>query len=97
MTLEHIPDKDSKHIGKFAGSFNGYEYHGSVLKCGELSNEVMKKMDNNEVENLTLTELRTDLFFHFRACRFNGASPDWKRINFSLELIRDRVKKGKFD
>jgi hypothetical protein len=57
------PDADWEEICQFAHTFDGYEYWGSFKRCVEIANQ---RLDS------TLAELRTSLFFAFRAQRHGG-------------------------
>src|SRR4029453_18512930 len=54
-----IPGEDARWqeepgIGRFAATFNGYQYWGSLEKCAEVAHHRGK-----DITTLTLTELRT--------------------------------------
>jgi hypothetical protein len=80
-------------IGRFAATFNGNQYWGSFEKCADVADH-----DGKDLSTLTLTELRTALFFHFRALNhagFDDATPgDDKGAHEVLAQIRDRVRRG---
>lgn len=94
---EYIPEFDGKHIWRFACSLDFYKYHGSFKKCAEISEMVVEKVYRNQKDELTLTELRTELFFHFRASRFTDSHPDQEKVKILLELIKTRVEAGKLE
>jgi len=81
---EYIPEFDGKHIWKFACSLDFYKYHDSFIKCAEVSEKVVEKISKNQTDELTLTELRTELFFHFRASRHTGS-----RAHLKLSHMRN--------
>lgn len=61
VTLELLPAVgDSSAIGKYARTFNGYKYHGSIEACGQAARNSRRE---------TLTELRNELFISWRASR----------------------------
>lgn len=61
ITLKSLPAVgDSSAISKFASSFNGYKYYGSLKATADAS-------INSKRESLT--ELRNELFFTWRASR----------------------------
>ena len=101
LILEYIPqtlsDKAFWDAGSFAHSFNGYEYAGSFDGCFEISQKVVSAIEENKTEDLTLSELRTCLFFHYRAVHHAGGPPNELRVNSLLELIRDRVSKNEME
>lgn len=94
---EYIPEFDGKHFWKFACSLDFYKYHGSFKKCAEISEMVVNKISENKKDELTLTELRTELFFHVRASRFTDSHPDQEKVKILLELIKNRVEAGKLE
>ena len=97
LTEEAIPDPDARwdgdqEIGRFAATFNGYQHWGSFKKCAEVANHRGK-----DLSTLTLTELRTSLFFHFRALHHDDwdvLPSDNKDAQEILAKIRDRVRRG---
>ena len=101
LILEYIPqtlsDKAFWSAGSFAHSFNGYEYAGSFEGCCEIADKVLLAIEEHKTQDLTLSELRTYLFFHYRAIRHAGGSPNEFRVNTLLKLIRDKVSKGEFE
>lgn len=101
LILEYIPqtlsDKEFWDAGSFAHSFNGYEYGGSFEGCSEIANKVDLAIEENNTQDLALSELRTCLFFHYRASHHTGSSPNELRVNTLLELIRDRVSKNEME
>ncbi len=66
--MRHIPlpDADWKDISDFAHTFDGYEFWGSFERCAEIA---------HQPRLTTLAELRTFLFFSFRAIRHGGYEP----------------------
>lgn len=101
LILELIPqtitEKNRMSVGGFALSFNGYEYGGSFERCAEIANKARLAIEENKTEDLTLSELRTCLFFHYRAVHHAGGPPNELRVNTLLELIRDRVSKNEIE
>lgn len=97
LTLELIPQTIKDRPGSFAHSFNGYEYGGSFEACVDISTKVRLAIEANKTEGLTLSELRTCLFFHYRAIRHNGDRPNEAKVNTLLELIRDRISKNNIE
>jgi hypothetical protein len=88
-------DKDADlALVRFAATFNAYRYWDSVEQ-GSLLRAI--RQGDKRLEALTLTELRTWLFFRYRAiCHDDGyVTPDdnaWARA--VLEQIHDRVTRG---
>lgn len=101
LILELIPqtitEKNRMSVGGFALSFNGYEYGGSFERCAEIANKARLAIEENKTEELTLSELRNCLFFHYRASYHTGSSPIELRVNTLLKLIRDRVSKNEME
>ena len=101
--MEHIPNKDLElsHVpktlrnwGRFALTFDGYEYHGSVRACAKIANRRAPR---------TLTEYRTCLFFEQRRWRHFGIEPSEKTRIYIRSLItgirnqlkaRDQKRRG---
>ncbi len=84
-------------IGKFALSFNGYEYWGSFEKCAEIANRWRDAYHSESSLPDSLAELRTCLFFEQRRWRHFGLDPDEEGTNYIhaiVERIRERVRSG---
>jgi hypothetical protein len=61
ITLESLPVVgDMPAISKFASTFNGYNYYGSFAATAEAARNSKRE---------SLTELRNELFFSWRASR----------------------------
>jgi len=99
LTEAAIPDEDARWdndsgLGRFAASFNGYRYWGSFEKCAEVAHHRDK-----DLSTLTLTELRTSLFFHFRALKHDDWDVHPRDNQLAQEIlvhIRDRVRRRAF-
>jgi hypothetical protein len=82
------PDADWSTISEFALTFNAYEALGSLEACAEIANARTA---------ITLTDLRTCLFFEQRRWRHFGEKPDassMEYIHAILEKIRARISAG---
>ena len=100
LTEADIPGQDAdwnswSGIPSFAASFNGYRYWGSFEACfdmGELAR-------TRGLPDLSLTELRTDLFCLYRTVCHEGkaTAEDVERGQAILAAIRDRVRRRSFD
>jgi hypothetical protein len=80
------PDAGWDVVGRFALTFDGYKYWGSLERCQEVA--LARPTE-------TLTELRTCLFFEQRSWRWQGEHPDeqgMRYIRWLLEQIRARVR-----
>lgn len=97
LKLDKIPKSLEEGAVHFAHTFNGYEFHGSFQKCGDVAKKVNKAIEQNETTELTLSELRTAIFFYFRAMRHGGTEPDKSIVDKFLNLIRDRVEQERLD
>ena len=89
------PDAAWRSIGRFALSFNGYEYWGSVKKCGDVANPAAEVYYSDKVLPNSLTELRTCLFFEQRRWRHFGYDPDEETMDYIhalVEGIREKVR-----
>lgn len=82
MHLDQIPQPDETWdaISRFALSFDGYEYWGSLEACGAIANA--RRHDS-------LVDLRTCLFFEQRRYHHFGSAPGASE----MEYIRTIVKK----
>jgi hypothetical protein len=92
-----IPKSFEEGSSYFSHTFNGYEYGGSFQGCADISKKVQEAIKENKIEGLSLSELRTNLFFYFRAVRHGGGEADKSRVDKLLNLIRDRMNQGKFE
>jgi hypothetical protein len=91
-----VPQADAgwHEIGRFALSFNGYEWWGSLQKCAEVANLAAETFRKSGALPESLTDLRTCLFFEQRRWHHFGFDPDaeaMKYIGALLEEIRRRV------
>lgn len=96
LRLDEIPKTLEEGGSYFSHSFNGYEFGNSVQGAAEISRKVREAIKENKTEELTLSEIRTCLFFYFRALR-HGGEPDKSRIDKLLDLIQERVQNGKLE
>lgn len=97
LKLEEIPKVIEEGGLQFAHSFNGYEFSGSFQGCADISKKVRDAIKENSTEELTLSEIRTSLFFYFRAVRHGGGESNKPWANELLNLIRLRVKNNKLE
>jgi hypothetical protein len=91
------PDADWHAIGRFALSFNGYEWWGSFAKCAEVGNRGADVFRESGTLPHSLTELRTCLFFEQRRWRHFGLDPDEpasRYIGALVGAIREKVRAG---
>ena len=93
LKLKDIPKTIEEDIPSFSHTFNGYEFAGSFEGCSDISMKVKAAINNNTTKHLTLSELRTSLFFYYRALR-HGGEPEEARVDQLLALIRERVEDG---
>lgn len=96
LTLEDIPSSLEEGGSYFSHTFNGYEFGGSFKGCADVSNKVEDAISKDNIEELTLSELRTSLFFYFRALR-HGGEPEKSKVDKLLGLIRKRVSNNKLE
>ncbi len=91
------PDAGWHEIGRFALSFNGYEWCGSFGKCAEVGDRGLEGFRETGAVPESLTELRTCLFFEQRRWRHFGLDPDYRAmcyISALLQAIREKVRAG---
>jgi hypothetical protein len=81
----------------FSHTFDGYKFCGSFEGCADISRKVQEAIKENNTEELLLSEIRTCLFFYFRALRHGDGQPDKLRVDKLLNLIRERVADNKFE
>ncbi len=84
-----------REIGRFALSFNGYEWWGSFQGCAEVAERGLEAFRATGRLPDSLAGLRTCLFFEQRRWRHFGLDPDeeaMRYISALLEGIRDRVR-----
>jgi len=96
LILEEIPSSLEEGGSYFSHTFNGYEFGGSFKGCADISKKVREEIIKNNTKELTLSELRTSLFFYFRALR-HGGEPEKSRVDKLLKLIRERVAENKLE
>jgi hypothetical protein len=89
-----LPDAGWYEIGRFALSFNGYDWWGSFERCAEIANGAAQAFHELGTLPDSLAELRTCLFFEQRRWHHFGLDPDDSAmvyISALLEAIRRRV------
>ena len=96
LILEEIPSSLEEGGSYFSHTFNGYEFGGSFKSCADISKKVQEAINESNTKELTLSELRTSLFFYFRALR-HGGEPEKSRVDNLLKLIRERVTENKLE
>lgn len=89
LTILDIPKFDAGwgEIGRFALTFNGYDFHGGIHACGEIANQWLEAYEKNGTYPTTLTDLRTCLFFEQRRWRHYGYEPDENTMRYVRGLI----------
>jgi hypothetical protein len=93
------PEAEWHEVGRFALSFNGYEWWGSFGQCAEVANRNLEGFRERGALPDSLTELRTCLFFEQRRWRHFGLDPDEEArryIGALLDRIREKVRTGEF-
>jgi hypothetical protein len=94
------PEAEWHAVGRFALSFNGYEWWGSFGQCAEVANRNLEAFRERGALPDTLVELRTCLFFEQRRWRHFGLDPDEgarRYIGALLDRIREKVRTGELD
>jgi hypothetical protein len=94
----HNPTLDE--ISRFALTFNGYDHWGSFEACADVANKFLRAFAEygSLPEDVTLTELRTCLFFEQRRWHHAGELPDENAIeylNYLADKIREYVDRNK--
>jgi ADP-ribosylglycohydrolase len=85
--LEDIPEiGDMYGANKFAHKFSGYRT--TVEETAKYSRETRNKIENNQIDEVSSSEIAESLFFHFRAVRHGGREPNQKLVNKHLELLK---------
>jgi hypothetical protein len=97
----HLIEKDIpshraswKKIEPFALTFNGYKHWGSFKKCREVAEDGVKLYRAQKDMTLSLTDLRTCLFFESRRWKHLEKAPSKKGMEYAhilVEAIRVRV------
>ncbi len=93
LTLENVPNfnDDWLVIGRFALSFDGFDFWKSFNKCADVADKCYSDFFNKK--NVTLTELRTFLFFEQRRWNHFGDEPNEEAINYIRSLVEKIRKK----
>lgn len=87
LKVAKMPPVDAEwaDIDRFALTFDGYAYAGSIERCGEIA---------NSRRHATLSDIRTCLFFEQRRWRHQGDLPDEEAMAYIRDLliqVRERV------
>jgi hypothetical protein len=78
----------------FALTFNGYEHWGNFKKCREVAHQGVTLYKNKQQLTLSLTDLRTCLFFEAMRWKHLEKEPTKQGLNYVhalSEAIRARV------
>jgi hypothetical protein len=91
-----IPSKKAtwRKIQPFALTFNGYEHWGTFKKCREVAQQGVTLYKNKRALTLSLTDLRTCLFFEAMRWRHLEKEPTKQGLDYIhvlSEAIRARV------
>lgn len=93
LMLKHIPKSfNLRDWEDFALSFNAYKFAGDVTLTYSQNVEIYFERHGALPAHVTLSELRTCLFFVQRRFRHNGDLPPVKYIEHLYGEIRERVK-----
>jgi hypothetical protein len=98
LRLEQLPsaDADGTEVWRFADTFNGSKYWGSLDRCAEVANVYFY----DQQRDANLTELRTALFFECRRWHYFGELPDRHDspyVRALVEKIRAMVAAGRVE
>jgi hypothetical protein len=93
-----LPDPGASWDGivDFARTFNGYEWAGDALKCGDLANSTKQEYErspSHRVPSRTLDELRACLFFAWRASAHAGEEPRGPTLLYIQALV-ESIREG---
>lgn len=94
---EHLPAPGAswEEIGKFALTFDGYAKGSGYGRASELANAVQARFqEGGGLDALSLSDVRTCLFFEQRRYRHFGSDPEGDDLDYVHELveaIRKRV------
>ena len=102
LTIDQLPppEADWDVIGRFALTFNGYEYWGGFGPCGDVATNCREAFLTGDGLPESLSVLRTSLFFEQRRWRHYGYEPDEAGmiyIHALVEAIRSKVQAGELD
>jgi hypothetical protein len=81
------PEAEWHEVGRFALSFNGYEWCGSFGQCAEVANRNLEAFREEGALPDSLAELRTCLFFEQRRWRHFGLDPDEEAMLYVRALL----------
>jgi len=93
---DDIPSRRAiwKKVLPFAMTFNGYGHWGSFKKCREVADQGVKRFRGEKELSLSLTDLRTCLFFEARRWKHYEKDPSKKGMQYIhalVEAIRTKV------
>lgn len=93
ITLQDLPEPgDMAEANRFAHQFGGYLH--SFEATSEVFTKVRAQLQTSQTNELSVDDLVTSLFFHFRAMRHGGTEPDQDFVNLHLALIRKKLENG---
>jgi hypothetical protein len=93
LRISDVPGPDASYdtIIEFARTFNGYEWAGDALKCGDLANSAREGYENSpshQIPALTLDELRACLYFEWRRFHHFGEWPEGRDLVYIRALVK---------
>lgn len=89
LTSAQLPAADATmgELSEFAHTFNGYEFAGSLEACAAIHSRVRMAYEAELLNEHELDDLRTALFFVFRADRHMGMGMDGATEAFVRALV----------
>ena len=87
--LTDVPgeDADWPEIAKFALTFDGYEFCGSLEKCSQLAHRVRKLVEASRECSLSIPEARACLFYEQRPARWLESKPEGEWLAYVTALV----------
>lgn len=90
IRLTDIPSPDDMP-GALEFSHKYFGYLSTIEETSEVSQEVQRRIEINDTDNLKMVDLGTCLFFYFRMIRHVGDDPDKEWVNTLLGLMKRHI------
>lgn len=100
LRRDHLPEPGASwdEVGRFALTYDGYAESYGFGNAARLANDMAARFRHGEaLDSLSLSDLRTCLFFEQRRFRHAGSSPEGDQLDYVhalLETIRKRIETG---
>ena len=94
LRIGMIPNANDGHLIEFAHTFNAYNHWEAYEKSVNVAEGVTKKLRAGQIDQLSMTEIRTLLFVYARSLRMIFTYPDSELETMIVEALKGKVLEG---